>query len=122
MKFNINTQTIILIEIFIAVLILALLFDIKLFSSIKGKRENFNQKFDINTPSGVISLIRNNSSELDKLQNKVNNIIANDTNKIQELEKKSNNLKQTLEVLTAKKILNTKNNLIYNLYNDYDDL
>ena len=122
MKFNINTQTIILIQIFIAILILALLFDIKLFGLNKIKRENFNQKFDITTPEGVIGLIKYNSSELNKLQNKINDTISNDTNKIQEYETKINNMENTLKVLTAKKLLNTKNNIIYSLYNDYSDM
>jgi hypothetical protein len=129
MKLNLNTQTVILIEVFILALLIGFVFNINLF----GKKKNFNNipnniKEDFresNSDSNsrkvkdTIDIVDNNTKEIQKLGDYIDKIIHQQNIDISKLEENKTKLLDTFVTELAYDVLKKKNNLIYDLYNDY---
>ena len=129
MKLNLNTQTVILMEVFILALLIGFVFNIDLF----GKKENFNNipndsKEDFqesNSDSNsrkveeTMDIVDNNTKEIEILDGYITKIINQQNIDISKLEENKTKLLDTLVTELAYDVLKKKNNLIYDLYTDY---
>jgi len=129
MKLNLNTRTVILMEVFILALLIGFVFNIDLF----GKKENFNNipndsKEDFqesNSDSNsrkveeTMDIVDNNTKEIKILDDYITKIINQQNTDISKLEENKTKLLDTFVTELAYDVLKKKNNLIYDLYNDY---
>ena len=110
MKLNLNTETVILIEIFIIALLLGMIFNHKSKEHFQEKSLLFKDTWDT---------LDKNAREIEKLKEYMDKKIKknNDNFKILDLQKQ--NLQNMSVYELTNDIINRKNKLVYNLHSDF---